>query len=350
MGSQTRTFCERIETAFHHGTPLAIRGGGSKDFYGRPPEGEPLRTGEHHGIVNYDPSELVITARAGTPLSALEATLAEAGQMLPFEPPRFDDAATLGGAVAAGLSGPRRPYAGAVRDFVLGTRIVNGRGEVLRFGGETIKNVAGYDLSRAMAGALGTLGLLLEISIKVLPRPRQEVTLARPCSAAQALRLFGAWGRRPLPISAGCHFDDALYVRLSGTQSAVQAATATMGGDRLEDNDLWSALRDHRLPFFAGDVPLWRLSLPGNAPLAGADGEWLIDWGGAQRWLRSTASAEAVRARADAVGGHATLFRHGDRTQAFHPPPPALLKLQRRLKAAVDPKGILNPGRLYPGL
>jgi glycolate oxidase FAD binding subunit len=350
MGDQTQALCERVAAAFRDGTSLAIRGGGSKAFYGRPPEGEPLETGGHRGIVSYEPQEMVLTARAGTPLAEVEAALADAGQLLPFEPPAFGDGATVGGAVAAGLSGPRRPYAGALRDFVLGVRIVNGRGEALRFGGEVIKNVAGYDLSRAMAGAMGTLGLLLEVSLRVLPRPPRELTLAYRCSAGEAPALFERWGRRPLPISAGCHLDHTLYLRLSGGEAALRAAREALGGEPIDDDGLWRGLRDHRLPFFAGDGPLWRISVPATAPAARLTGSWLLDWGGAQRWLRSDEPADVVRAEAERLGGHAILFRGGERRQPFHPLPAALMALHRRLKAAFDPAGVLNPGRLYPGM
>jgi glycolate oxidase FAD binding subunit len=341
--------CATVRHALENKVPLAIRGGGSKAFYGRRIEGEPLDVTGHRGIVHYAPSELVLSARAGTPLDEVEAALAEAGQMLPFEPPHFGAAATLGGCVASGLSGPRRPYAGSVRDYVLGITLVNGRGERLRFGGEVMKNVAGYDVSRLMTGALGTLGVLLEVSLKVLPRPEQELTLALEQPAGPAIATMSAWAATPLPLSACCHDGERLVVRLSGAPSAVRAAHGRLGGEVLEDGAAyWHALRDHRRPFFAGDMPLWRLSLPPATLPLDLPGDWLIDWGGAQRWLRSDAPDDAVHRVAAAAGGHAARFRGGDRVgEVFAPLSEPVRRWHRNLKQAFDPAGILNPGRMY---
>ncbi len=339
----------RVRAAYEAGEPLAIEGGGSKLFFGRRAEGKPLPVSDHQGVIGYEPRELVITARAGTPLRVIEETLKGEGQMLPFEPPHFGEA-TLGGAVACGLSGPRRPYSGAVRDFLLGTEIVNGRGQRLRFGGEVIKNVAGYDLSRTMAGALGTLGVILSVSLKVLPRPEQEITVSWECTTREGLELINRWAARPLPISAACHTEGRLKVRLSGAPEAVEATRRTIGGDAEEDLSFWSDLREQRLPFFAGELPLWRLSVPADAPPHPLTEECLIDWGGAQRWVRTDAPGPTVRAAATEMGGHALCFRGGDRNDTFHPLAAPLLKLHRNLKAAFDPEGILNPGRLYPNL
>lgn len=349
MADCTDIIQSRVRHAFETGEPLCIEGGGSKRFYGGEPKGTPLSVADHQGIVAYEPRELVITARAGTPLSTLEQTLAEQGQMLPFEPPHFGEA-TLGGALACGLSGPRRPYTGAFRDFVLGTTIVNGRGEHLRFGGEVIKNVAGYDVSRAMAGALGTLGVILSVSLKVLPRPERELTLSLECSAEEALQILNEWAARPLPISAACHMDGRLRIRLSGTPEAINSAQQVIGGEAEEGSEFWSALREQNAPFFAGDRPLWRLSVPSDAPPHTLTDGALIDWGGAQRWLRTEAPASEVRAAATAMGGHAQCFRGGDRNDVFHPLSAPLMKLHRQIKTAFDPQGILNPGRLYPEL
>ena len=361
---------ETVREAAAHNTALAIVGGGTKTFYGLPSAGQQLDVGGHCGIVSYEPTELVITARAGTPLADIETALAEKNQMLGFEPPHFADRieargagqggpdgafaenATLGGAIACGLSGPRRPWAGSARDFVLGTKILNGKGEILRFGGQVMKNVAGFDVSRLMAGALGTLGVLLEISLKILPRPEQELTLAFELPVDQAIATMNQWSNQPLPLSAACHMGNTLYVRMSGAGTALQAARARLGGEVIEKGEaLWHNLREQRHPFFDGATPLWRLSVPPATPPMDVPGQWLVDWGGAQRWLKSDAAAGDIRRAVEAAGGHATLFRGGDRQgEVFHPLPPALHALHRRLKQAFDPRRILNPGRLYSDL
>ena len=354
LNEQIRSWAERIRAASAAGQALCLRGGGTKDFYGRPPVGELLETAAYHGIVSYEPSELVVTVRAGTRLADLEATLAAQNQMLAFEPPRFGDGGTVGGCVAAGLAGPRRATVGGVRDFVLGARLIDGRGEVLHFGGEVMKNVAGYDVSRLLAGSLGTLGLIAEVSLKVLPRPTAEATLRFAMDEAQALHRLNEWSGQPLPLSASAWRDGVLEVRLSGAVAAVEAAVARLGGERLADEVAgarWSGLRDHTDPFFMDGMPLWRLAVPSDALAVQLPGVQLVEWGGAQRWLRSAAPPAEVRARAAALGGHATLFRGGERgADVFHPLPAPMLALQRRLKNAFDPAGIFNPGRLYGGL
>ena len=344
--------CERIRACASAGTRLRIRGGGTKDFYGGAAgEAEVLDVAGFRGIVAYEPRELVLTVRAGTPLAEVEAALAAERQMLPFEPPHFTPggSATIGGTVATGLSGPRRPYAGAVRDFVLGTRVVNGRGEALAFGGRVIKNVAGYDVSRLMTGALGTLGVLTEISFKVLPVPAAETTLAFALSQADAIDAANRWAGQPLPLSACAWSDGILRVRLSGAPPAVDAAKAKLGGDEdAAGARFWPDLREQRLDFFAGDAPLWRLSVPQTAAPIVPDHPQVVDWGGGVRWVRGPLDPFTVRSTVERVGGHATLFRGGDKSVGvFHPLPPALLKIHRRLKAAFDPAGILNPGRMY---
>jgi len=343
---------ERVQAAAAGHTPLAIQGGNSKAFFGRETTGSMLSLSGHRGIVEYTPSELVISAHAGTPLTDLEAVLAQAGQMLPFEPPHFGDTATLGGSIACGLSGPRRPYAGAVRDFVLGVNCINGKGEYLRLGGQVMKNVAGYDLSRTLTGSLGTLAILLDVHLKVLPRPEQETTLVQHCSAATAVEYFNRWAGQPLPLTGACYNDDHLYARLSGMDEGVQAAAASIGGEPLDNaGHFWEQLREQQLPFFSGATPLWRLSVPAATQPLALDGETLIDWGGAQRWLKSDLPAATIRSTVAASGGHATLFRGGDRSGAlFQPLPPALMALHQRLKNALDPAGIFNPGRMYPEL
>jgi len=344
-----QTLQDLVQGAAATGTALSIQGGNSKSCYGRTPRGEVLSIREHQGIIDYTPSELVISARAGTELSELESVLEQEGQMLAFEPPHFGEHATLGGTIACALSGPRRPYAGAVRDFVLGINCINGRGEWLRFGGQVMKNVAGYDVSRTLTGSLGTLAILLDIHLRVLPRPETELTLQHACDAATAITRCNELAAKSLPVSASCHVAGQLTIRLSGMEQGVKAAAASIGGEVLQDAaDFWQQLREHRLAFFSGERPLWRLSVPPASAMLALEGDTLLDWGGAQRWLRSEQPADTVRAITAAVGGHATLFRGGDRSgEVFHPLQTDLLSLHQRLKMTFDPAGILNPGRMY---
>jgi glycolate oxidase FAD binding subunit len=343
---------EQVRAAAAQGRALRLRGGGTKDFYGGELRGGVLDTRNHSGIVSHEPTELVITARAGTSLGEIESALAEKGQMLPFEPPHFGPGATLGGCVAAGLSGPRRAYAGAVRDFVLGTRLLDGRGDVLSFGGQVMKNVAGYDISRLLVGSLGILGVILEVSLKVLPRPPQERTLRLEMPEPQAIETLNRWSGTPLPISASAWCDGELRLRLSGAEAAVRAAAQKLGGETVADAESWwGSVREQTHAFFGGDAPLWRLSVPPAAGELGIPGAKLIEWGGALRWLRSSADARQVRDAARQGGGHATLFRGGDKGGgAFAALAPTTMRLHRGLKAAFDPKGIFNPGRMYPDL
>ncbi len=352
MDQVLQQFRERIASATASKTPLRIRGNGTKDWYGQELRGEILDTTAYSGIVSYDPTELVITARAGTTLREIGKALAEKQQMLAFEPPRFDGLATIGGIVASGLSGPRRQAVGSVRDFVLGTTLMDGKGEVLNFGGQVMKNVAGYDVSRLLAGSLGTLGLILEVSVKVLPRPFAQHSLQFNVGEEEALRMLNTWGGQPLPLSASCWHDGKLAVRLSGAQAAVDAAITKMGGLELPDADsFWDSLREQSHAFFAGidDAHgLWRVSVPTFAPALNLPGAQLVEWGGAQRWFRTTADAATIRAAATAAGGHATLHRGGDKSVGvFHPLAPAVERIHRNLKNAFDPAGIFNPGRMY---
>lgn len=341
---------QAVVAAFEADTPLNLTAGNSKSFYGGEIQGMPLSVNCHCGVVNYEPKELVLTARAGTPLGEIETLLAEQRQMLAFEPPHFGKRATLGGTIACGLSGPRRPYAGSARDFVLGVRIINGKGELLHFGGEVMKNVAGYDVSRLMCGALGTLGILLEISLKVLPMPECEITLIQERTSAEAINAMNRWAGMPLPITAACHDGVTLYLRLSGEVEAVAAGKSLVGGSAAADlNRFWFDIREHQHDFFNSGEPLWRLSLPAQTPPMELPGRELVDWGGAQRWLLSDAPPAVIRKAAEAAGGHATLFRNAtDRNDVFHPLAGSLNALHMRLKRAFDPKMILNPGRLYP--
>jgi len=352
MGTIER-FQERVLAAARERQPLCIRGGGSKDWYGGAPGGAILDTRDHAGIVDYEPTELVITGRCGTPLAEIEALLARHGQMLAFEPPHFGSNATVGGTVAAGLGGPRRASSGATRDFVLGAKLLDGKGDVLSFGGKVMKNVAGYDVSRMLAGSMGTLGLLLEVSLKVLPRPFAEATLRFEMDEIDAIRRLNEWGGQPLPISGSAWCGGQLALRLSGAEAAVDAAMRQLGGEAVPDAAaFWMKVREQRHAFFADSEPLWRLSVPSTTGALVLGGEQLIEWGGAQRWLRAggdAATAQAIRRTVQSCGGHATLFRGGDkRVGVFQPLAPALARIGARMKDAFDPAHIFNPGRLYP--
>ena len=364
-----QSLIDAVHLAAARATPLRIRGGGTKDVLGQSLQGEVLDTTAVNGIVAYEPSELVVTVRAGTPLAALEVALAQQGQCLPFEPPRFGAGGTVGGMVAAGLSGPARVSVGAVRDYVLGLELVNGRGEALTFGGQVMKNVAGYDVSRLMAGAWGTLGVITAVSLKVLPMALAEATLKFECDQAEALRRINHWGGQPLPLNASCWVEDAgigtLYLRLRGAVAAVEAACRTLGGERQDNARVaadWDACRDQRLPWFAdrqASECLWRLSVPQTAPalpLPSGVGAPLVEWHGGQRWVQAGPEhAGALREAASRAGGHATLFIAGDDPSAlgidrFEPLKAPLDRIHRRLKAEFDPSGLFNRGRLYAEL
>lgn len=346
-----RALAEQVRDAAGQRRPLRLIGLNSKEFYGHAVEAEPLRLGGHSGITRYEPTELVMTARAGTPISEIEAALAANGQMLAFEPPEFGGAASLGGAIASGLGGPRRPWGGAPRDLVLGMTLLDGQGRILRFGGEVMKNVAGYDLSRLMAGALGTLGVLLEVSIKVLPAPSMERSLVLNLSRDRAVQLMRELARQPAPLSAASHLDDQLHLRLSGNAASVAAWEKQIGGEAGDGGAFWQQLRNHGLPYFQSERPLWRLSLPPATPRLGCEQQTLTDWAGAQRWVYSSCGAMEIRDEVAKVGGHAILFRHGDgKTPVFHPLGSVRERLHRGLKQTFDPQGILNPGRQYASI
>lgn len=384
MDSALQLIIDQVRAAASAGTALRIRGGGSKDFYGEPPAGELLEIAPLAGITSYEPTELVVTVRAGTRLAELEAVLAERGQCLPFEPPHFGpgatraeplgegltysgstagSVATVGGMVAAGLSGPARASVGSVRDYVLGLTLLNGRGELLTFGGQVMKNVAGYDVSRLMAGAMGTLGLITEVSLKVLPVAPAEATLKFQMSQALALAQLNRWGGQPLPLNASCWVDDAglptLYLRLRGAVAAVDAACKTMGGERQDKASAasdWTLCREQQLPWFLarGERDLWRVSVPQTAPVLDLPEPPLVEWHGGLRWVRATPDdGPRLREIAARAGGHATLFiaggahqtRAGGRFDALKPP---LDRIHRQLKKEFDPAGIFNRGRMYP--
>ncbi|MDC8784914.1 glycolate oxidase subunit GlcE [Paucibacter sp. hw1] len=355
----------QVHAASASATPLQLRGHGSKAFYGEAPRGVVLDLSEFSGISSYEPSELVVTVKAGTPITELEQMLAERQQHLAFEPPRFKGPGgqgTVGGMVATGLSGPARASMGALREHVLGVTLLNGRAEVLSFGGTVMKNVAGYDISRLIAGSMGILGVILEVSLKVLPRPVAQATLRFELGQEQALQQLNRWGGQALPLNASAWWDGALLLRLAGAQAAVDAATRTLGGEPIDTalaEPFWQGLRDHHDEFFQGaeralehGAKLWRLSLPQTAPaLTHLHGEQLIEWGGAQRWVTTALPGRQIREAAAQVGGHATLFRAADKSAgAFAPLSAPIKQLHQRLKKSFDPQGIFNPGRLYGDL
>lgn len=355
MDSALNQLCDTVRAASAARTPLCIRAGGTKDFYGNSVQGALLDPRSVAGIVDYEPTELVVTARAGTRLSELEHLLAENGQMLAFEPPHFGPSATVGGCVAAGLSGPRRvsfgPTYGGVRDFILGARLIDGRGELLSFGGTVMKNVAGYDVARLLAGSMGILGVIVEVSIKVLPRPVSHHTLRFEMAADTAVDKLNEWAGQPLPLSASMWHEGVLYLRLAGAAAAVSAAKRQLGGDDFQNSQadaFWHHIREQTHSFFAGDLPLWRVAVPSTAAALPVQCPQLIEWGGALRWLRTDSNPQRVREIATNAGGHATLFRGADRsTGVFTPLTPTLTTIHRRLKAQFDPAGIFNPGRMY---
>jgi glycolate oxidase FAD binding subunit len=383
---------DQIRAASAAKTPLRIRGGGTKDFYAEQLQGTVLDMRAHSGIVSYEPSELVVTCKAGTPLAGLEAALAEQGQCLPFEPPHFDaigtalapqgsgasihsgkaaavPQGTVGGMVAAGLAGPARASVGGVRDYVLGLQMVNGKAEHLTFGGTVMKNVAGYDVSRLIAGSWGMLGVITEVSLKVLPIAPAETTLRFAMDEASMLHYVNTWGGQPLPLNASSWVIDAgaptLYLRLRGAQAAVQAACKRLSheadGVRVDSPETradWNAARDLQLPWFkdgfARGDDLWRLSVPQTAPPLHL-GDTMVDWLGGQRWVWAAAgdaqAAQRIRSTVHAAQGNATLFiaAYANKIRAtgrFDTLKSPLDRIHRQLKAEFDPAHIFNPGRM----
>jgi glycolate oxidase FAD binding subunit len=353
MNTELLKLQERVLAARANATPLQLHGARTKDFHGESIAGEPLDLSGYRGIIDYEPSELVLRARCGTPLSEIERALAERGQYLGFEPPHFGGGdPTLGGIIATGLSGPRRIQVGAARDFVLGATLMASDGELLHFGGQVMKNVAGFDVSRLLCGSLGILGIMTELSIKVLPQPRAEETLRLECSASEAGQAFNRWAGQPLPISAAAWHEDAAWVRLSGARPAVNAACTTIGGDRVGAElarQWWDSLRHYTHPLFSSSL-IWRVSVPPTAPPLQLPSVPLIDWGGGLRWYAGDLGALDVRGLAVAAGGTAIRWRGAGPGSRFHPLPPAIVEIHRRLKHSFDPEGIFNPGRLLAGL
>ena len=338
---------QQVQQASANATPLKICGGGSKSFYGNHSEGEPLDVSVHSGIIDYDPAELVITLRAGSLLKDVEALLAEHGQMLGFEPPHFSDSATIGGTVATALAGPRRAFSGGVRDFILGVKVLDGRGEVLNFGGRVIKNVAGFDVSRLMVGAMGTLGVLLEVSLRVIPVFETEVTLGLDhAEAGEHIRWVNELCGRPLPLSASMWLEGRSLIRLSGSEQGVVSAAKTIGGDKEEP--VWELLKEHKHAFFEKEGPVNRLSLPPTSELS-LQQEQLIEWCGAQRWI-GDCDIETMRERLAAKRGHLCLFRGRQRQAVFQDVDDTARVLHRNLKSGFDPARIFNRNRLFDGL
>jgi len=345
---------DAVRAAIADASPLCLQGGGTRTFLGDPVSAAPLSVAGLRGIVDYQPAELFITARAGTPVAEIEAALAERGQCLAFEPPRFGDAGTVGGMVAAGLSGPGRMAGGSLRDAVLGTVLLNGRAEILRFGGQVIKNVAGYDVSRLLAGSLGTLGILLEVSLRVAPQAVASATRVYDLPDAQAIDQVNRWLAQALPVHASAWHQGRLYLRLQGARAAVDQACQRLGGDAMSADEaaaFWDALRDHHHPVLAepAELPLWRLALPPTHPPLALAGDWLIEWHGGQRWLRSALPAATIRAATQAASGHATRFRPGARPESgvnsLTPLTGPLACIEQAVKLAFDPHGLFNPGR-----
>lgn len=340
---------EQVQAALAAGTPIDIQGRGSKRFMGRAATGQVLPVADHSGIVNYQPVELVMTARAGTPIADINAALAEHNQELPCESPSLAGAATIGGTLACGQSGPARPWRGSIRDLILGIRIINGKGEHLHFGGKVMKNVAGYDVSRLQVGAMGTLGVITEVSFRVLPKFAASVTLKQPMAASEAILTMNRLAAQATPLSAACWTDNTLYLRLSGTRQAVNISAKQLPGELVAaPDDFWSRLREQQLSFFRGDDSLWRFSIKSNAAHFMPEANWLIDWNGAQRWLRCDYDLNQLSELATIAGGQVSLYRGGDRHgEVMHPLDPALKNLYRRIKQAFDPQHLFNPGRLY---
>ena len=354
MGDISQQLVDHVNAARETNTKLNIVGRGTKTFLGRIPVGESIDVAGHDGIVDYQPVELVITVRAGTSLADIVTALDEHGQMLSFEPPTFGGKASIGGTLAANLSGPARPWSGAVRDLLLGIRLINGKGEYLRFGGQVMKNVAGYDVSRLQAGAMGTLGIITELSLKVMPKPAATVTLVQNMDCDEAIETMNRLAGQHSALSGACWLENKLNIRFSGTASAVKQASSKCNGDVLESgNDFWQELRDMKLRFFDHANTLWRFSVKSSAGNFRPDARWLIDWGGALRWLCIAADERDVdrnilEQAAVAANGQAMLFRGGDRSQeVFHSQSKTAMCIHRRLKSAFDPDGLLNPGRLY---
>ncbi len=352
MKEKFNSIKEQVLNAVEQCEPLKIVGGNSKAFLGRTTTGALVDVSTYSGVISYEPTELFITARAGTLLSDINTTLSENGQMLAFDPPNVTDKTTIGGVVATGLSGSRRPYSGSVRDYILGIRCINGLGKDLSFGGQVMKNVAGYDLSRLMTGAFGTLGIILEVSLKVVPTPETEITCCDSMTKEKALATMRGLSAQAIPISASCYDGEVLYVRLSGNENSVKATSKKIDLDKEEQSqNYWDELRDYKAPIFNTDINTWRISIPTTINLGIGDDPYLVDWGGGLYWLNSERPAKEIFDLARDAGGSAMLFRGTVQDQEiFQPLSKGLLSLHKGLKKAFDPHGILNPGKMYASL
>ena len=351
MSDQSLPLQQQVKENIEHGLAMQITAGNSKTFYAQEITGEALSVKEHSGVVHYEPTELVISARCGSRLQAIESILAEQNQMLAFDPPTFSEHTTLGGCIAAGLSGPRRPFAGAARDATLGISMINGNGEILKFGGEVMKNVAGYDVSRLLVGSMGTLGIILDMSLKVLPRPELEMTSCFELTERASISRVNKICAQAYPVSATCYDGKQLYVRLSGTESGVTKAQDMLGGERLEkDSDFWTSIKNQNHPFFSSKKRIWRLSIKPATPPLELLGEQLIEWRGGQRWLASDQAPDIIREMIDKHGGHATIFKNAEENDlVFHPVSGKLHELHMNVKLAMDPHCLFNPYRMYEG-
>ena len=351
MADRGEELLQQVRYAVEHADPLQIVGNGSKVFMGREPAGKVISTAGHSGLIEYEPTELVITVRSGTTLAEVDDVLGAEGQWLGCEPPWFaadSGGATVGGTLACNQSGPARPWLGSIRDHVLGLRLINGRAEQLHFGGRVMKNVAGYDVSRLQAGAMGTLGLITEVSLRVFPRPECQGTAVLECDAAAAIARMSRESLAGGALSAATWVDGRLFLRYSGSETVVRERLTSAGGERLAAAEsFWTSIREQRHDFFTADEVLWRLSVPPAAPLP-EDGRWLIDWSGAQRWLHGPHRLGALEETAERVGGQAALYRGGDRSgEVFHRRTVAQRRIHLSLKRAFDPQGVFNPGRLF---
>ena len=352
MQAITEQFVDQIMHAADAGSAIRIIGGNSKAFLGNDTNGDPLETTAYRGIISYEPTELYITVRSGTPVSEVEQVLSQSRQMLAFEPPRHSEKTTIGGIIASGLSGPRRPYAGAARDFILGITCLNGKGQLLRFGGQVMKNVAGYDLSRLLTGSFGTLGVILDITLKVLPIPEHEMTCSMKTSFPQARQKLLDLSRETIPVTAAAYENETLRIRLSGKKALLDETTGSLGMQVDQDGHVfWQQLRDHQHGLFETAQDCWRLSLPVTAIPEFNDEAFILDWGGAQYWFASARSAEAIFQQAQELEGSATLFCNNSKQEAcFQPLASAVYKLHEGLKQAFDPQRVFNPGKMYAGL